>query len=77
MWKYRFSIEKTNWKEVWWCDMRYYPDICLQDVGKIAVRIVLCRGVNAGPPDYEARVQTTQPRRSVRVFVNKLSLIVN
>jgi hypothetical protein len=78
MWKCWLSIEKTNWEEAWWCDLRYYPDIYLEEVGKkISVRIVLCQDVNAGPTDYKVGVQTTRPRSSVRVFVNKLSQIVS
>jgi len=34
------AIETTNWEATWCCDLRYYPDICLEDVGKIAIRII-------------------------------------
>jgi hypothetical protein len=51
-------------------DLRYYPVICLEGLRKTTKNLSqdrrsLGRDLNPGPPEYEAGVLTTRPRRSV------------
>jgi hypothetical protein len=53
--------------------LRYYPDICLEGLGKTTKNLnhesrSPGRHSNPGPPEYEAGVLTSQPRRSVAIL---------
>jgi hypothetical protein len=49
--------------------LRYYPGIRLEGLKKNtnSIRMTGRRVLNPGPPEYEAGVVTTRPRRSVKV----------
>jgi hypothetical protein len=63
-----------NWKGCGrkrsWPNLRYYPDICLEGLRKKTKNLSQFirspgRDLNPGPPEYEAEVLTTRPRRSM------------
>jgi hypothetical protein len=60
-----------NWKGCGrkrsWPNLRYYPGICLEGLGKprkTSVMIASLRDLNLGPPEYEAGVLTTELGRN-------------
>jgi hypothetical protein len=68
-----------NWKgcgrKRWWLKVKYYPSILSggteeDNVNLSQNSLFPGRGLNQGPPDYEARVITIQPQRSVETHVN-------
>jgi hypothetical protein len=53
-----------------WPNLNYYPGSCLEGLRKSTKTLSLDsrspgRDLNLGPPEYEAAVLTTRPRRSV------------
>jgi hypothetical protein len=65
-----------NWKRCgrkrWSHNLRYNPGIFLEELGKNTKSLAHDspspgRDLNPGPPEYEARVLSTRPQRSVTI----------
>jgi hypothetical protein len=53
-----------------WPNLRLYPGICLEALRKpmkTSIMIANLRDLSSRPPNYEAGVLTSQPRRSIVV----------
>jgi hypothetical protein len=66
-----------NWKgyerKRSWRNLRYYPSICPQGLRRTTKGLgqdsrSAGQDLNPGPPEYEAGVLVTQPRRSVTTY---------
>jgi hypothetical protein len=74
-----------NWKGCGrkrsWPNLRYYPGTRLEGVRKTTKSLSQDsrspgRDLNPGPAEYEARVLTTRPRRSVKMCVNGNGILI-